>query len=75
MELVALAERIAEKQFPEANNVPLVVTGGIWNHQEVLQPLLEEEIALRNLSLVFSEPAAGPMEGGLLLLEDLRAIK
>ncbi len=75
MELVGLAERIAEKQLPEAHSIPLVVTGGIWNHREVLQPLMEEEIALRNLSLVFSEPAAGPMEGGLLLLDNLRASK
>jgi N-acetylglucosamine kinase-like BadF-type ATPase len=70
VELVGLAERIVEKQLPDANEVPLVVTGGIWHHRELLQPLMEEEIALRNLSLMFQEPAAGPMEGGLMLLEN-----
>ena len=72
MELVAMAERIAEKQLPEAHEIPLVVTGGIWQQKEMMQPLMEEEIMLRNLPLVFTEPAAGPMEGGLLLLEELR---
>ena len=71
IELVSLAERIAEKQLPDANEVPLVVTGGIWQQRELLQPLMEEEIALRNLEFVFTEPAAGPMEGGLMLLEQL----
>ena len=72
MELVALAERIAEKQLPEANEIPLVVTGGIWQQRDILQPLMEEEILVRNLEFVFTEPAAGPMEGGLLLLKELR---
>ena len=70
MELVGLAERIAEKQLPDANEIPLVVTGGIWQRRELLQPLMEEEIVVRNLELVFAEPAAGPMEGGLMLLEN-----
>ena len=47
------------------------MTGGIWQQRELLQPLMEEEIALRNLEFVFTEPAAGPMEGGLMLLEQL----
>jgi N-acetylglucosamine kinase-like BadF-type ATPase len=72
MELVGLAERIAEKQLPEAHSIPLVITGGIWQQKELLQPLMEEEIMLRNLPLVFSEPAAGPMVGGLLLLDHTR---
>ena len=72
-ELVALAERIAEKQLPEVHEIPLVVTGGIWQQKDIMQPLMEEEIVLRNLPLVFSEPAAGPMEGGLALLEQSRA--
>ena len=72
MELVGLAERIAEKQLPEMNEIPLVVTGGIWQQKEILQPMMEEEIMLRNLEFVFTEPAAGPMEGGLLLLEQIK---
>jgi len=71
IELVSLAERIAEKQLPDAHEIPLVVTGGIWQNRELLQPLMEEEITVRDLELVFREPAAGPLEGGLLLLEQL----
>jgi glucosamine kinase len=72
MELVSLAERIAEKQLPEARTIPLVITGGIWQQREIMQPLIEEEILLRDLEFVIAEPAAGPMEGGLLLWEQLR---
>ena len=72
IELVSLAERIAEKQLPDAHEIPLVVSGGIWQQRDLMQPLMEEEFLLRNLPFVFTQPAAGPMEGGLLLLEQLR---
>jgi len=70
IELVALAGRIQETLLPEAQNVPVVVTGGLWEHRYHLQPLMEEEIRLRNLPLVFAEPAGGPMEGGLVFLHE-----
>lgn len=70
IELVALAGRLQETLLPEAQNVPLVVTGGLWEHRYHLQPLMEEEIRLRNLPFVLTEPAGGPMEGGLLYLQE-----
>ena len=70
IELVALAEQLQETQLPEAKQVPLVVIGGIWEHRYHMQPLMEEEIRLRNLPLVFAEPAGGPMEGGLVFLQE-----
>lgn len=70
IELVALAEQLQETQLPEAKEVPLVVIGGIWEHRYHMQPLMEEEIRLRNLPLVFHEPAGGPMEGGLMFLQE-----
>ena len=70
IELVALAGRLQETLLPEAQNVPLVVIGGLWEHRYHLQPLMEEEIRLRNLPLLISEPAGGPMEGGLLFLQE-----
>jgi glucosamine kinase len=70
IELVALAERLQETLLPEAQEVPLVVIGGLWEHRYHLQPLMEEEIRLRNLPLVIAEPAGGPMEGGVLYLQE-----
>jgi glucosamine kinase len=70
IELVGLAEHLQETQLPEAKYVPLVVIGGIWEHRYHMQPLMEEEIRLRNLPLVFVEPAGGPMEGGLIFLQE-----
>jgi N-acetylglucosamine kinase-like BadF-type ATPase len=69
IELVDLVERIAEQLLPEAPSIPLVVTGGLWARRDLLQPLIEREIGIRNLPIVISEPAGGPMEGGMLLLE------
>jgi glucosamine kinase len=70
IELVALAERLQETMLPEAATVPLVVIGGLWEHRYHLQPLMEEEIRLRNLPFVISEPEGGPLEGGLAFLEE-----
>jgi len=70
IELVALAGRLQETLLPEAQNVPLVVIGGLWEHRYHLQPLMEEEIRLRNLPFVIAEPAGGPLEGGLLFLQE-----
>ncbi|HEY3293836.1 MAG TPA: BadF/BadG/BcrA/BcrD ATPase family protein [bacterium] len=70
IELVSLAGRLQETLLPEAQNVPLVVIGGLWEHRYHLQPLMEEEIRLRNLPFVFAEPSGGPMEGGLLFLQE-----
>jgi hypothetical protein len=50
--------------------VPLVVLGGLWEQKNLLQPLMEVEIKLRNLPFVFTEPAGGPLEGGIKLLEE-----
>jgi glucosamine kinase len=75
IELVALAERLQETLLPEAQEVPLVVIGGLWEHRYHLQPLMEEEIRLRNLPLVIAEPSGGPMEGGLLYLQEMKKVK
>lgn len=69
MELVDLAERLAEQLLPEATTVPLVVMGGLWQQRDLLRPLIEQEIGIRNLPIVITEPSGGPMEGGMLLLE------
>jgi N-acetylglucosamine kinase-like BadF-type ATPase len=66
--LVGLVERLAEKLPQNSENVPLVVLGGLWDQRAILQPLMEEEIEVRNLPLVFTEPQGGALEGGLLLL-------
>jgi N-acetylglucosamine kinase-like BadF-type ATPase len=68
--LVGLVERLAEKLPQNSENVPLVVLGGLWDQRKTLQPLMEEEITTRNLPLLFAEPQGGPLEGGLLLLEE-----
>jgi len=70
IELVSLAEQLQETLLPEAQSVPLVVLGGLWEHRNHLQPLMEEEIRLRNLPLVFAEPTGGPMEGGIAFLQE-----
>lgn len=70
IELVALAEHLQETQLPEAKQVQLVVIGGIWEHRYHMQPLMEEEIRLRNLPLVITEPAGGPLEGGMMFLQE-----
>jgi N-acetylglucosamine kinase-like BadF-type ATPase len=73
--LVDLAERLQETHLPEAQEVPLTVIGGLWEHRYHLQPLMEEEIRLRNLPFVFVEPEGGCLEGGLLLLEENGKLK
>jgi N-acetylglucosamine kinase-like BadF-type ATPase len=70
IELVALAEHLQETLLPEGKNIPLVVIGGLWEHRYHLEPLMEEEIRLRNLPLVFAEPAGGCLEGGLIFLKE-----
>ena len=74
IELVALAGRLQETLLPEAQNVPLVVIGGLWEHRYHLQPLMEEEIRLRNLPITIAEPAGGPLEGGLLFLQETERV-
>jgi glucosamine kinase len=75
IELVDLAERLQETLLPEASEVPIAVIGGLWEHRYHLQPLMEEEIRLRNLPFVFAEPEGGCMEGGLLLLQEQGKLK
>ncbi len=70
IELVALVEHLQEMLAPEAKTIPLVVIGGLWNHRHHLQPLMEEEIRMRNLPIVFAEPSGGCMEGGLNFLDE-----
>ncbi|MBI5058632.1 hypothetical protein HZB60_02485 [candidate division KSB1 bacterium] len=69
IELVDLVERIAEPLLPDAHAVPVVIMGGLWEQREILRPLIEQEIEIRNLPVVIAEPSGGPMEGGMLLLE------
>lgn len=69
IEVVELAERLAEQHLPEAHSIPLVVMGGLWERRDVLQPLLEQEIEIRNLPLVITEPVGGVLEGGLEIMK------
>ena len=75
IELVALVEHLQETLAPEAQALPLVVQGGLWEHHYHLQPLMEEEIRLRNLPIVFVEAAGGCLEGGLIFLQERGKIK
>ena len=68
--LVGLVERLSERLPQNSENVPLVVLGGLWEQKAILQPLMEEEIEVRHLPMVFTEPVGGPLEGGVLLLEE-----
>ncbi len=72
IEMIELVERLAERLAPEVSELPFVVMGGLWERRAVLQPLFEEEIRLRNLPLIITEPAGGPLEGGLNLLDEMR---
>ncbi len=67
IELVDLVERLVEIHLPEASEVPLVIMGGLWERQELLRPLIVEEIGVRNLPLIISELHGGPLEGGLAM--------
>jgi glucosamine kinase len=75
IELVGLVEHLQETLAPEAQALPLVVLGGLWEHHYHLQPLMEEEIRIRNLPIVFTEPVGGCMEGGLVFLQERGKIK
>ncbi|MBU0507220.1 hypothetical protein KKH27_00090 [bacterium] len=75
IELVALVEHLQETLAPDAQTLPLGVVGGIWNHRHHLQPLMEEEIRMRNLPVVFIEPVGGCLEGGLNYLQDIGRLK
>lgn len=68
--LVGMAERL-EKHLPHTlPTIPVAVTGGLWAHRHHLQPLMEEEIRLRNLPMAVRDPVGGPDLGGLMLLEE-----
>jgi N-acetylglucosamine kinase-like BadF-type ATPase len=67
--LVALAERLIEDLPQSAATLPLVITGGLWEQREILEPLIQDEIKLRNLPLLLAEPEGGPLEGGLAILK------
>jgi N-acetylglucosamine kinase-like BadF-type ATPase len=75
IEVVELVERLVEQQLPEAHDVPLVVTGGLWEQRGLLQPLLQQEIEIRNLPVTIAEKAGGELEGGLAILRDGRREK
>ncbi|MBK6765106.1 MAG: hypothetical protein IPG71_02000 [bacterium] len=51
-------------------SIPLVVTGGLWERRDIVEPLLLEEITARNLPLVIAEPDGGAVEGGLAILAE-----
>lgn len=75
IELVALVEHLQETLAPEAQALPLVVLGGLWEHHYHLQPLMEEEIRIRNIPIVFTEPHGGCLEGGLVFLKERGKLK
>lgn len=68
LELIDQVERLIEDVPQSMALVPLVVTGGLWERRAVLEPLLLEEIQLRQLPLTIVEPAGGAVEGGLVIL-------
>lgn len=75
IELVALCERLQKTLAPEGQTVPVAVVGGLWEHRHHLQPLMEEEIRLRNLPLYIAEPVGGPLDGGLLYLREIGRLR
>lgn len=70
IELVDLVERLHRKHLPDASHVPLVLMGGLWEQRELLQPLFEQEISLRNLPFTISEPAGGVVAGGIAIFRE-----
>lgn len=72
LELVALLESLLENMSQNMESLPLVVHGGLWERRDLLEPLLSEEIRLRNLSLYITEPDGGPVDGGLAILKARR---
>lgn len=72
MELVALLESLLENMPQKTESLPLVVHGGLWERRDLLEPLLTEEIRLRNLPLYITEPDGGPIEGALTILKSHR---
>ncbi|MBL0061750.1 MAG: hypothetical protein IPP40_09805 [bacterium] len=68
LELIDQVERLLEDMPQNMATLPLVVTGGLWERRDVLEPLLQEEIDLRNLPLKIVEPDGGAVDGGLVIL-------
>ncbi len=68
LELIDQVERLLEDMPQSMGQLPLVVTGGLWERRDILEPLLADEIELRNLPLVISEPDGGAIDGGLAIL-------
>ncbi len=68
LELIDQVERLLEDMPQSMHVLPLVVTGGLWERRDILEPLLEEEITLRNLPLRIVEPEGGPIEGGFSII-------
>lgn len=69
--LIGLAERLIEDLPQSSKTIPLVITGGLWERRDLLEPLLIDEIDIRNLPLAICEPVGGPLEGGLALLNTM----
>lgn len=68
--LVGLAERLIEDLPQSESRLRLVIVGGLWKQEAILRPLIEDEIEVRNLPLLLSNPDGGALEGGLLLLKE-----
>lgn len=69
LELMDQVERLLEDRPQNMQSIPLVVTGGLWERRDVVEPLLLEEISARNLPLVIRDPDGGAIEGGLAILK------
>lgn len=70
LELMDQVERLLEDMPQTMKSIPLVVTGGLWERRDVLEPLLLEEIDARSLPLAIAEPDGGAVEGGLAILAE-----
>ncbi len=68
LELIEQVERLLEDMPQHDKTLPLVITGGLWERRNVLEPLFQDEIDIRNLPLKISEPDGGAVEGGLAIL-------
>lgn len=69
LELIDQVERLLEDLPQNTAALPLVVTGGLWERRDVLEPLLLDEIEMRNLPLKISDADGGAVEGGLAILK------
>lgn len=72
LELIDQVERLLEDMPQNMQLLPLVVTGGLWERRDIMEPLLQEEIDARNLPLKIAEPSGGAVEGGLAILSAKR---